>query len=729
MADPSNNREQRMAEDRVNILIVDDRQDKLLALRSIVEGVGENIVCAYSGREALRCLLNEDFAVILLDVNMPGMDGFETASLIRQRPRTEHTPIIFISAVNDAETHVSRGYSLGAVDYILTPIVPEVLRAKITVFVDLFRKTQQVKRQAEERLRLVQEQAARAEAEAARERAAFLAEASNVLARSLEYEATFSALAQLVVPRLADCCIIDMIDDSGIVQPVTVVHRNPAIEPVVEEFRRRYPLEIEDDSPVAGRLRRGMIELCPRLNEAKLREIAPEEDKRRAIEQLHIFGYIAVPLSVRGRFVGALTIFSNTDRHYGESEASLMQELGQRAAMALENAGLYKAAQKAREEAERANRAKDKFLAMLSHELRTPLTPVLTTVTSITYDSEFPDAYRPMMEMIRRNVQLESRLIDDLLDLTRISKGKVQLNIEDVDGHALLRNAIEICEGDLTAKSLRVHEKFEAGNSALRGDSARLQQVFWNLIKNAVKFSEPGSDVWLNTREAEGQLEVEVRDAGHGIEPELLPRIFDAFEQGDRASSTGLGLGLAITKALVELHGGSITAESDGRGRGASFRVFLPLAANVGTSNDAAVAGAANGSWIPLRILLVDDHEDTNQSLTRLLSKRGYDVRCARDVHSALDLAREYSFDVLMSDMGLPDGTGVDLIRQLQEIRPVRAIALSGYGMEDDFQRSKAAGFSEHLVKPIDVNSLDAVLQEVGRKPLPTQSDHGLAEA
>src|SRR3954464_16044646 len=196
------------AEQKVSILIVDDRHDKMLAYQAILSDLEENLVCAKSGKEALRCLLKQDFAVILLDVNMPGMDGFETASLIRQRPRSETTPIIFISAVNDTETHVSRGYSLGAVDYILTPVVPEILRAKIAVFVDLFKKTEQVKKQAEERARLLREQAARAEAEARQERLAFLADASSVLASSLDYEETFQNLARLIVPRLAEFCLI-----------------------------------------------------------------------------------------------------------------------------------------------------------------------------------------------------------------------------------------------------------------------------------------------------------------------------------------------------------------------------------------------------------------------------------------------------------------------------------------------------------------------------------------
>src|SRR3954463_7423613 len=227
-ADPSS---KEAAEEKVSILIVDDRPDKLLGYETILDELNENLVRATSGKEALRCLLRQDFAVILLDVNMPGMDGFETAAMIRQRPRSETTPIIFISAVNDTETHVSRGYSIGAVDYILTPVVPEILRAKIAVFVDLFKKTEQVKRQAEEREKLVLEQAARAEAEARQERFAFLADASNVLGGSLNYEETFCTLAALVVPRVADFCLVLAVEEDGRMRQAAVAHRDPAEEP------------------------------------------------------------------------------------------------------------------------------------------------------------------------------------------------------------------------------------------------------------------------------------------------------------------------------------------------------------------------------------------------------------------------------------------------------------------------------------------------------------------
>jgi len=518
------------AEEKVSILVVDDRADKLLAYEVMLAELNQDIVCARSGKEALRHLLQRDFAAILLDVNMPGLDGFETAALIRQRQRSETTPIIFVSAVNDTVSHISRGYSLGAVDYILTPVVPDILRAKIAVFVELFKKTEQIKRQAEERANLIREQAT---------------------------------------------------------------------------------------------------------------------------------------------------------------------------------------AEQARAEAERASAAKDRFLAMLSHELRTPLTPVLASVFCLEQENNLSEGLRESLQLIRRNVELEARLIDDLLDLTRISKGKVQLSFEIVDAHRLLRNALEICQSEIEQKKLELRTEFEANKVYLQADPARLQQIFWNLIKNAVKFTPNGGKLSVRTtNNGEGQFCVEVEDSGCGIDSELLPKVFHAFEQGADTQLGGLGLGLAISKALVEAHHGLINAQSDGRNQGARFTTLFPTCERNTTPkpNDAPRSTSERRS---VRLLLVEDHEDTNRSLTRLLRRRGYDVYPAYDVRSALDLAATKQFDVLVSDIGLPDGSGTDLLKALRAKGEVLGIALSGYGMEEDVRRSRDVGFSHHLVKPVDINKLDSIIQAV----------------
>jgi signal transduction histidine kinase/PleD family two-component response regulator len=703
----------------VSILLVDDRADKLLALEVALAPLQENVVSANSGKEALRCLLKQDFAVILLDVNMPVMDGFETASLIRQRPRTETTPIIFVSAINDTDNHVSRGYSLGAVDYILAPIVPESLRAKVSVFVDLYRKTAQVKRQAEERAKYLQEQAARAEAEAARQRLAFLAEASAVLAGSLAYEETFRNLAQLVVPKLADFCIIDMMEENGLLRQVAVAHRDQGQEAELRALGSHYPSSVDDAHGAVRVFQTGQPEMCARLDDRTLGELFPDPNDLQIVRQLNPRGYIAVPLQARGRVLGAITLVSTSDtRVFGSEDFSLSMELAQRAALALDNVRLFQAADAARRQAESASQAKDQFLAMLSHELRTPLTPVLNLVALLEDDDTVPPHVREVIISIRRNVELEARLIDDLLDLTRVSKGKVQLNLEIVDAVALLHSAVEICRSEIEEKKQQLDILSDALRHNLEADPARLQQIFWNLIKNAVKFTPVGGKLTLTTgNDDDGRLVVRVCDTGIGIEPALVPRVFTAFEQvGDGGQFGGLGLGLAITKALVQMHGGEITAASEGLHRGATFTVTLPTVDKPAETARKPAKLPAESDRLPMRLLLVEDHEDTNRSLCRLLQKRGYQVRAAVSVASALEEAANYNFDVLISDMGLPDGSGIELMAQLSAGRQIRGIALSGYGMEADVQRSKSVGFREHLTKPIDISRLDAVIQRVGRQ-------------
>ena len=365
-----------------------------------------------------------------------------------------------------------------------------------------------------------------------------------------------------------------------------------------------------------------------------------------------------------------------------------------------------------RTEAERASLAKDQFLAMLSHELRTPLTPVLVSALALENEQGLPENIRESLQIIRRNVELEARLIDDLLDLTRISRGKVQLSLEIVDAHTLLRNALEICQTEIEQKHLALRLDLTAPKVHMQADPARLQQIFWNLIKNAVKFTPKEGQIRISTSNDSGdQLRVEIADTGVGIEPEALPKIFDAFEQGGSTQLGGLGLGLAISKALVETHKGTITAESAGRNKGAKFTLIFPTCAKA----DAQIA-AAVPSTTPqrqtMRILLVEDHEDTNRSLTNLLRRRGYHVQSAGNLQSALDLSAKEEFDVLISDLGLPDGSGIDLMQTLRSKRPLLGIALTGFGMEDDIRKSHDAGFKHHLVKPIDLNKLDSLIQE-----------------
>jgi len=522
-----------LSEQRANILLVDDRRDKLLALEVILAPLGENLVLAHSGMDALRLLLKQDFALIVLDVSMPGIDGFETASLVRQRKNSEMTPIIFISAINQSDLHLARGYSLGAVDYILAPIVPEILRAKVSFFIELHKKNKQLQQLVEAQAQLIREQAARAEAEA-------------------------------------------------------------------------------------------------------------------------------------------------------------------------------------------ANQAKDRFLAMLSHELRTPLTPILLASSILSDDPTVPDHVRQELKIIARNAALEARLIDDLLDLTRVSQQKLNLVFEIADVHDLLRSALSICSHEISAKNLTVKLQLEAIEPRLQADSARLQQVFCNTIKNAVKFTpEDGQITLRSTNSGNGRIRIEIIDNGIGISPEFLPKIFDLFEQAGKPASGGLGLGLPISKAIVGQHGGRIWATSAGLGHGATFVIELPnVVPNLAQSSISkkAVASAPDlqGFNGRRRILLVDDHADSISCMQLFLKVKGYEVATADSVEAALKAVVRERFDLLVSDIGLPDGSGEDLLRRLRNMgHNLPSIALSGYGMEEDIARSRAAGFQIHLTKPVSPQNLQSAIDQL----------------
>jgi PAS domain S-box-containing protein len=368
------------------------------------------------------------------------------------------------------------------------------------------------------------------------------------------------------------------------------------------------------------------------------------------------------------------------------------------------------------EELRQANQAKDQFLAVLSHELRTPLTPVLALVSAMEEDGELPSQVRSDLGIVRRNVELETALIDDLLDLTRIARGKLQLNQEQVDLHELLGNVIGICREDIDSKGLEFYVDFNADRHHVSGDPSRLQQVLWNLLKNAIKYTPAGGTVRVRSSVgAQGHVRVEVIDSGIGIEPELLPVVFDAFRQGEQVITRrmgGLGLGLTITRSLVELHGGTLNAFSEGRDRGSTFTLELPTVDPPQPSARSACHDAEGEA--ALRILLVDDHQDTTAILSRLLTRLGHSVRAAHSVTEAQEAALGEKFDLLLTDMGLPDGTGIDLIKKLRRLQyPLQAIALSGFGAESDIKASRAAGAIDHLVKPIDLLKLKAVLSRV----------------
>jgi PAS domain S-box-containing protein len=386
---------------------------------------------------------------------------------------------------------------------------------------------------------------------------------------------------------------------------------------------------------------------------------------------------------------------------------------------------LLQSEQAARQAAEEANRAKDRFLAMLSHELRTPLTPVLASARMLERARDVPEPVRSAMKIIRRNIELEARLIDDLLDLTRVANGKLLLALETVDVHELIDAVLEIFRSDIQVKQLRVELDCTAQHRFVRADRARLQQMLWNLIKNAAKFTPEHGRIVLRTRDAEmpsetgaPQIQIDVQDSGIGIAPEQLGRLFNAFEQGGRHTTQqygGLGLGLAITKALTDVHGGTVHAASEGLGRGATFTIVLPSVEAPGPVMERGTIAAAP-QRATLDILLVEDHQDTADVMAQLIAGFGHNVIATGTVASALQAARQRHFDLVVSDIGLPDGTGLDLITALRGIETgahVPAVALTGYGSDDDVRRCLEAGFMSHLTKPVNFTLLEGLIEEI----------------
>src|SRR5213596_1876707 len=363
---------------------------------------------------------------------------------------------------------------------------------------------------------------------------------------------------------------------------------------------------------------------------------------------------------------------------------------------------------------EAADRTKDHLLAMLSHELRTPLTPVISTLETLETEPTQTEDSKAALAMIRRNIELETQLIDDLLDFTRIAKDKLRLRFTPVDAHLAISNVVEICRAEADSQRLRVHLNLRANTRYIAADAAKFQQIIWNLLKNAIKFTPEAGEIAISSSNPSPEvLTISVRDTGVGMESEVMQRIFDPFEQGNRSFERrfgGLGLGLAISKSLAQAHGGRLTAESEGRDRGSTFILSMQ------TLSPAEVATvprkiSSEASQQGLKILLVDDHQDTCAALEKLLVRRGYLVAATHNVRSALEAATRNKFDLLISDIALPDGSGMDLMMQLRAISNVPGIAISGFGNNRDIERSLQAGFSEHLIKPIKLENLEAAIE------------------
>jgi signal transduction histidine kinase/DNA-binding response OmpR family regulator len=674
-------------EPRANILIVDDLHEKHVVFRSILEELGQNIVSAHSGREALAKVLDNEFAVILLDINMPDMDGLETAGLIRQHKRSAQTPIVFITAYVD-EFQARRGYELGAVDYIPSPVVAEVLRSKVRVFVELHRMHKQLQLRAAEREALAREQAARAAAEAAKARADFLGDSGRQLSRSLDMAQTLQALLQVCVPRLADAAAVVAWAGEG---PLGILRTHPAAEAGAWPESLAHVVRQSSDPAKSNRW-----------------AAAGGEATGRARAHALVF---ALPEGESGH--QALVLFSSQPQD--AQHTALAAEVASRAAIALDNARLYAAVQQ-------ADRRKNEFLAMLAHELRNPLAPIRNAVHIMQDPGIQAATLSWARDVISRQADHMTRLIDDLLDVSRIVQGKVTIRPEPLPLAALFERVVEDSTPRLAVRKQKLHIRMPREDVLLQGDPVRLAQVLSNLIQNSAKFSPPGSTIDLSADYREGELTLRVRDTGCGIEADFLPHIFELFVQGDQSldrAQGGLGIGLTLVKHVVELHHGRVEAFSAGVGQGTEIVCRLPARAQDADSSAPHGPAPKRDEAPPdrhgRRILVVDDLPASAETLTLLFEMEGYQVAAAGDGPTALKLAAEFQPHVLVLDIGLPGMNGFEVAERLRAGpggADLLIIALTGYGEAESRERSAAAGFDHHMVKPADVQQLLALVAQ-----------------
>ncbi|WP_166827046.1 ATP-binding protein [Thalassoroseus pseudoceratinae] len=610
------------------------------------------VATAFDGHEGLQKALQLRPDLILTDMMMPRMSGEEFVREVRCRPEMEGVPIVLLTARADNNLHVKL-LNEGVMSYLNKPFSAEELRAKVRRLITEHRRSQASLRKAYSLLHAVTEG---------------IGDAVFVKDTKGRYLMINSAGARNM-NRQKDK-ILGQTDDKFFTPEVvrTIREIDQAVIATGE------PHSWEQERIIDGKKQLFHITKLPHRDES-------------------------------GKISGVMGIARDiTAPKKAESELREAKEL-----------------------AEAANKAKDRFLAILSHELRTPLTPVLATVNYMATRDNLPAEFREEMTMIRRNVEMEARLIDDLLDLTRINRGKIELHFEAVDAHATLRRALEICQADIDTRQLEVTQAMRAGNCFIWADPARVQQVFWNLINNAVKFTPHGGRISLRTRmessddeENTDRLVVEIADSGVGIAPDVLPRIFSAFEQGERTVTRqfgGLGLGLAISRALVKMHkNASLTAVSEGVDKGATFIVSFPVIGADRVRESQKPRSPRRKERSKLQVLLVEDHEDTLRMMSKLLKMFGYDVKAASSVEEVRVISDTARFDLVISDIGLPDGSGLDVIRHLRAQsanRGIRGIALSGFGMEDDIRNSRKAGFERHLTKPVSLDGLEETIQEV----------------
>jgi signal transduction histidine kinase/ActR/RegA family two-component response regulator len=568
-------------------------------------------------------------------------------------------------------------------------------------------------------------ESARAEAESAQSRLFFLAEASRILGSSLDYETTLRNLARLAVPQLADSCVVDLADEGQRIRRVAVADIDPKREELVWRAAHRHPLGAHDPPSCARVISTGEPEWLPEIA-GEMRFAAPEnESDPDLIRSLGFRSFICVPLPVHGQILGSISVARCAPgKNYDSADLVLLEELARRAGLAVDHARLYRTAQE-------TNRIKDEFLTTLSHELRSPLSSALLCTQMLRRGVLDPVKAKAALETIERNIALEVRLVDDLVDISRITSGKLSLAIETISLASVVHAAVEGARSAAEAQGIRLDLVFDDLEVQVQGDAARLQQVMSNLLSNAIKFTPKGGRVDVRLSRAGLEAKITVRDTGIGISPKLLPEIFERFRQLDTSPARrygGLGLGLAIVRQLVGLHGGVVTAESSGEGRGAALTVMLPVVPS-GThfdlppSTEGQDDSDESDDLDEVRVLVVDDDADARESMANVLVSHGATVTTAASASQALEVFRRGDKqDVLVSDISMPEVDGYELLREMRTRKSrsgaiVPAIAVTAYASVADRERALAAGYRLHLSKPIDQGSLVAAVADLaGRR-------------
>lgn len=559
----------------------------------------------------------------------------------------------------------------------------------------------------------------------------FIGEASRQLALSgLEYDTTLSNVARLAVPHIADATVVDIVEPDGSLTRLAAAHASNAKQELAKDLSGRYPKDPEVPSAVHAVLRRGESLLVSDVDSMAWQRASSQEPGGESWSGAHDPAYLAllrelgvrsamiVPLRARGRTRGAITLLSTeSGRRYGVDDLALAEELCNFAALALDNAQLYR-------ESQQVNRAKDEFLATLSHELRTPLTAILGWARMLRQGSLKPDTHVRALEAIERNGTLQAQLVEDLLDASRIITGKLRLDVMLIDLPPIINAAIDAVRHGADAKGIELAVQLDAGAGPISGDQTRLQQVVWNLLSNAIKFTPRGGKVAIQLSRVDGVARVQVTDNGQGIVPEFLPYVFDRFRQADSTSTrphSGLGLGLAIARHLIELHGGTVRAESAGEGKGATFTVDIPLAPRGAIAalrkvdGMSTLAADAEPTLQGVRVLMVDDEPDARELVTTVLERKGATITAVATVDEALSAIAREKPDVILSDLGMPGEDGYSLIRRLRAQSPeqggrIPAAALTAYASAQDRTRALLAGFQSHVPKPIEASELAAVI-------------------